>query len=57
MNWNSPRNDQSECFPDMQIFSPYSFDNAELWIKGRYRKNGILREEEIATALHTQDLC
>ena len=26
----SPRTDQSECLPDMQIFSPNSFDDAEL---------------------------
>ena len=26
----SPRMDQSECLPDMQIFSPNSFDDAEL---------------------------
>ena len=36
----------------MQIFSPNSFDNAELRIKGRYRVSGILgREEKIATDL------
>lgn len=33
----SPRTDQSECLPDMQMFSPNSFDDAELRIKGRYR--------------------
>ena len=53
----SPRTDQSECFPDIQMFSPNSFDDAELQIKGRYRVGGILREEEIATDLYTHDLC
>ena len=39
------------------MFSPNSFDDAELQIKGRYRVGGILREEEIATDLYTHDLC